>query len=345
MEHNYEMTVSLGVIAYNEAAVIDNILKDIKEQDYPHQYMEIILVDSGSEDSTKEHMIEFAEQCSVMGFRRVLILDNSRRTQASAWNIMIRAAKEDIVIRIDAHALIPKDFVRKNVELHQQGEAITGGPRPNIIDNPTAWEETLLVAESSLFGSSIAPYRRQSGRHYVNSMFHAAYDRSVFEEVGVFQEALGRTEDNELHYRMRNAGYKFCYDPNIISYQYIRNSLHGMVKQKFGNGYWVGKTAKVCYGCLSSYHFIPFAFVLGIIITTALCLIRFPWLAVVMWGMYGLLAILMAVTGIIQRKRFYICDLLLPIIFLILHIAYGIGTSIGLLSKKPVFSSTSYKYE
>lgn len=329
------MTVSLGVVAYNEASVIEHILQDIANQDFPHEYMEVILVDSASTDDTREKLEQFALKCQELQFRRIVVLDNPKRKQAAGWNAMIREAQEDIVIRIDAHASIPKDFVRKNVELQKQGEMITGGPRPNVIDQPTPWKETLFLAESSMFGSSIAPYRRQTGRHYVDSMFHAAYRRNIFDEVGVFNESLGRTEDNELHYRMRQAGYKFCYDSDIISYQHIRNSFSGMLKQKYGNGYWIGKTVKVCPGCLSIYHFVPFAFLIGIVLTTLLCVFHVPWLSVVMWGLYWLLALIMTVTGIIGRKRFYISDLLLPALFLLLHITYGIGTFIGVCSKKP----------
>ncbi len=327
-----DMTVSLGVVAYNEAAVIESILKDIAGQDYPHDQMEVLLVDSASSDDTRKKLEMFAQQNQEYGFRRILVLDNPKRKQAAGWNVVIAEAKEDILIRIDAHASIPKDFVKKNVELHMEGEMITGGPRPNIIDEPTPWKETLFLAESSMFGSSIAPYRRESERKYVNSMFHAAYRRSVFEEVGGFNEALGRTEDNELHYRMRQAGYQFCYDSNIVSYQHIRNSFSGMIKQKYGNGYWIGKTVKVCPGCLSLYHFVPFAFILGILITTALCFVSFPWLAVAMWGLYWFLAIAMAVVGIIGQKKFRMSDLLLPMLFLILHVSYGVGTVIGLCS-------------
>lgn len=327
-----EMTVSLGVVAYNEASVIQAILQDIATQDYPHERMELLLVDSASTDDTRSKLEEFAERNQEYGFRRILVLDNPKRKQASGWNVVIGEAKEDILIRIDAHASIPKDFVRKNVELQMEGEMITGGPRPNIIDDPTPWKETLLLAESSMFGSSIAPYRRESERKYVNSMFHAAYRRSIFDEVGGFNENLGRTEDNELHYRMRKAGYQFCYDSNIISYQHIRNSFSGMIKQKYGNGYWIGRTVKVCPGCLSLYHFVPFAFICGILLTTILCLFHFPWLAIAMWGLYWLLAIAMAVLGIIGQKKFHISDLLLPILFFLLHISYGIGTLIGLCS-------------
>lgn len=328
------MTVSMGVVAYNESAVIESLLADISAQDYPHERMEILLVDSASTDDTREKLEVYAKQQDILGFRRIQVLDNPKRKQAAGWNVVIQEAKEDILIRIDAHASLPKDFVRKNVALQASGEMITGGPRPNIIESPTPWKETLFLAESSMFGSSIAPYRRESERRYVNSMFHAAYRSCIFQEVGGFNEDLGRTEDNELHYRMREAGYQFCYDPEIVSYQHIRNSLSGMIKQKYGNGYWIGRTVKVCPKCLSLYHFVPFAFLLGIVLTTILCFFHFPWLAIIMWGLYWLLAVGMAVTGIVGQKKFHISDVLLPFLFFVLHIVYGAGTLIGLCSGK-----------
>lgn len=330
----HTMTVTLGVVAYNEEAVIEALLEDISAQNYPHGQMEILLVDSASTDKTRKKLELYAGKQAELGFRRIRVLDNPKRKQAAGWNVVIQEAREDILIRIDAHASIPEDFVRKNVALQEEGEMITGGPRPNVVEKPTPWKETLFLAESSMFGSSIAPYRRESGRKYVNSMFHAAYRRSIFQEVGGFNEELGRTEDNELHYRMREAGYRFCYDPEIISYQHIRNSLSGMIKQKYGNGYWIGRTVKVCPKCLSLYHFVPFAFILGIIITTVLCFVHVPWLAAAMWGAYWLLALVMTITGIIGRKKFYFSDLLLPVLFLLLHVVYGTGTCVGLCSGK-----------
>lgn len=72
----------------------------------------------------------------------------------------------------------------KNVRVLESGEDICGGQRPVIIDEETPWKNTLLLAESSMFGSSIAPYRNNPGKTYVKSMFHAAYRRQVFDKVG-----------------------------------------------------------------------------------------------------------------------------------------------------------------
>lgn len=197
----------------------------------------------------------------------------------------------------------------------------------------TPWSNVLLQVENSLFGSSINSSRRSREKTYVKTMFHAAYRREVFDKVGLFNERLLRTEDNEFHYRIRKAGYKLCYDPTIISYQYARSSFKNMVKQKYSNGYWIGLTVKVCPGCISFYHLIPFAFIIGIIVTSLLMLNGKEMLGIVMWMLYGMFAICNTIfSGI--NSGFYVQNLLMPFMFLILHISYGIGTFVGLCSRK-----------
>ena len=207
---------------------------------------------------------------------------------------------------------------------------MSGGVRPNMVDESTPWKETLLLAEQSMFGSSIAPYRRSEKNTYVKSVFHGAYKREVFDKVGLFNEQLGRTEDNEIHYRIRQAGYKICYSPDIISYQHTRSSLKAMLKQKYGNGYWVALTLKACPKCLSIYHFVPLCFVLGIIGTSILAALGFPFLAYLMWGMYWFVAVGMSVLSVRGVKKTGY-QILLPFLFFLLHISYGIGSFVGII--------------
>lgn len=325
------MLVSLCIVAYNEELYIKDLLADVGSQTYPHDMMEIILIDSISTDKTKQYMTDFAD--AQQDFADIRILDNPKKKQAAGWNAALKNYKGDIIIRIDAHSRIPADFVAKNVELIRNGEYICGGKRPNVIQNSSPWGTTLLLAEQSMFGSSFADFRNSNERKYVKSVFHGAYRREVFEKAGYFNENLGRTEDNEIHYRIRKAGYRICYSPEIISYQYARSSLKSMLRQKYGNGYWVMLTLKVCPGCISIYHFVPFVFVLGIIVTTLLAMCGFPQLSILMWGLYGILAVTMSVLAILHNKR-CVEELLLPFIFLALHISYGLG-SLAALFKLP----------
>lgn len=323
-------TVSLCVIALNEENFLPRLLQDLYAQTYPHEKTQIVLVDSGSSDKTKALMMRFAEAYSreYMGIK---VVDNPKKKQASGWNVAISHAVADVVIRIDAHTHIPANFVVKNMALQCSGEYVTGGVRPCLIENENAWSETLLEAENSMFGSSVNISRRGTQKQYVKTMFHAAYRREVFEKVGCFNETLLRTEDNEMHYRIRQAGYRFCFDPQIVSYQYARSSLKRMVKQKYGNGYWVALTLCVCPGCISIFHLVPLAFVLGIMVTTVLSALGVWQLAALMWGTYGLLAVSMAILSAVRSKRRNGCFVLLPALFLLLHVSYGIGSLMGLI--------------
>ena len=321
--------VSFCVIAYNEEKNLESLFSDIRNQDYPHEKMEIIFVNAMSTDRTRELMENFAKENN--GFSRVKILDNPKKIQAAGWNLAIQEARGDIILRVDAHTMIPPQFVTNSVKSIESGEWVTGGPRPNIVEGNTPWKHTLLLAEKSLFGSSIAPYRQSHQKSYVKSVFHGAYRKEVFDKAGLFNEDLGRTEDNEMHYRIRKAGYKICYDPQIISYQHSRGTWYEMIRQKYGNGYWIGLTLGICPRCFSVYHFVPLLFVLAILISSvlAICGVTEPLkLLLILYVVVNLLMSFLAVSG--EKKYGYY--VLIPVIFLSLHPAYGIGTLVGIIN-------------
>lgn len=324
-----KLKVSLCSIAYNEQRSLNGLFRDFSEQSYPHELIEVILVDNDSTDDTYALMKEF--QQTDYGFADVKVLTNSKHTQAASWNEALLHATGDIIIRVDAHSKIPRHFIARNVFNINEGENIVGGGRPNTTDGMTNWKFTLLAAEESLFGSSVADYRRPPAqKEYHDSLFHAAYRREVFATVGGFNEDLGRTEDNELHYRMRQAGYKFCCCPEIVSYQHTRNTLKKMMKQKYGNGYWIGLTTGVCPKCLNYFHYIPFVFILSVIAGLVLWGFGQPILFAIIAAMYLMFNIVNTVGCFMMKKpNFYF--LLLPFIFPLLHISYGIGTLVGLV--------------
>ena len=322
------MTVSICVVAYNEEKFLPNLLNDLKNQTYPHELTEIVLIDGNSSDNTKQIMTNFA--AGESSFYSIQVLDNPKRIQAAGWNVAIAHAKGDVIIRIDAHTHIPAEFTAKNMAHQEAGEYVTGGIRPCLIDDPTPWKNTLLEVENSMFGSSISKGRKNTQCCYVKSVFHAAYRREVFEKAGNFNTNLLRTEDNEMHYRIRRAGYKILCDPDIVSYQYARSDFGKMIKQKYGNGFWVGLTLGICPGCISLFHLVPFAFVLGILVSTVLACFSVWQVAALLWGAYLLFVLTGTLCTVINGKANRYTPLM-PFLFLILHVSYGVGTFMGLI--------------
>ena len=382
------MKISLAIVAYNEEKYLPRLLSDIEKQTYPHENIEIVFVDSASTDGTKKVMEEFAlkhdltqkayneelipkadnqelthDKSHVSSFLKhtdfynIAIFDNKKRRLACGCNVAIREFTTDALVRVDAHARIPADFIEECVK-GLNGEYVTGGARPTVCERDDPWSRMLWMAEESLFGSSISSARRTTGTHdrirtasadkkddrsagkdsrqYVKSIFHVCCRREVFEKAGGFREDLGRTEDNEFYYRLRKNGYRIYRSPDIYSEQYIRPTLKRMIKQKAGNGYWVGRTLGFVPGCISPYHMVPFGFVAAIVASVIMAVKGNTRFLRFLVSAYGTTATLMAAWSIYTLRRSGgkppVFSILLPFVFLVLHVCYGAGTVAGISS-------------
>ena len=337
-----QVRVSLCVIALNEEKYIGDLFENIRNQDYDHKDMEVILVDGGSSDRTKPLMEEFREK--ETSFARVEVLDNPKKIQPAGWNVAIRASRGELIIRVDAHAKIPSDFVRQNVACIDEGEDVCGGTRTNIIDGSQFGRKVLLMAENSMFGSGIAAYRNSGEKKYVRTVAHACYKREVFDKVGLFNETLLRSEDNEMHHRIRKAGYKICMSDTIRSEYQTRTTLKRMLRQKYGNGKWIGITsAGISPEIFSLYHFVPFLFVLAALACAVLFVLAFipplpywlgvPFLAgVALYLVFDLALTLKSCKDYREWRAVFV----LPFLFPLLHFAYGFGTLAGFFSFRTI---------
>ena len=318
------MKVSIIITARNEEKYLPMLFEDILNQTYPLQNIEVVLMDSNSTDNTRKLMEEFKNNNKSLS---VQIVTNERQIQAAGFNEGVKHATGDVVLKIDAHSRIPQDFVQKNVNEIIAGAFVCGGNRPTVVDSDDDFSKTLHIVEESALGSSIANYRKSNVKRKVNSIFHGMYRKEVFEKVGLADERLLRTEDNEFHYRVRKAGYDIIFNPEIESYQYIRPTFTKMIQQKFANGYWIGLTSHICRDCLSLFHFGPGVFVATLLILMMFTPISFiPLLTV--FGLY-ILAVLGLSIFEISKQKYNHTLLLIPFIMIAVHFAYGIGTIKG----------------
>lgn len=333
------MLVSVVVGLLNEEKFLPRLIEDFKKQTYNHSEIELIFIDGMSKDDSWKILEDFKN--SNHDFYDVVLLKNPKVILSAGMNVGIKAARGECILKVDCHSHITDNFIENNVKIIEEGEDVCGGPRPNIIENADNFSKTLLLVEENMFGSGIADYRKKTTKKYVSSVFQGMYKKSIFDKIGLLDEKVGRVEDNELHYRIRKNGYKIRYSNDILSYQYTRPTLKRMLKQKYSNGYWIGKVSHVYPKAFSIFHFVPLAFVLAIIFS--LCMIPITSIFIILLSsVYFLFTILITIMTIINNK-FNITILLMPIILFLIHVYYGVGTLVGLIKgfswKKEYYSS------
>ena len=320
--------ISFIIVARNAELHLPQLLDDLLSQDYPAEKIEFLYIDSDSHDSSLKIVHDFKSQHAD---RIVHILQNPKKFLACGWNVALGRATGEIIIRVDAHARIPTDFIRLNVEAIQDNKDIVGGQIINIIPKETALA-FLALADASRFGGGAADFRNPGPARYVDTLAHAAYRREVFQKVGPYDERLERTEDNEMHQRMKEAGFAFYFLPSIKSYRYPRTDLYGLLKQKYANGFWVGLTMAVSRKCFGLRHFVPLFFVFACLGGLALGVIR-------SWGpLVALLLLYFSCATFFAYKSYKeapsavkpLC-VFMPFVFFLMHLSYGVGTVFGLI--------------
>lgn len=331
MEHTPQ--VSLIVVAYNAAAYLGALLADVRAQSYAGRDLEIVLIDSASSDSTRALMEAFAAESASYTVR---VLDNPGRILACGCNVALDACRGRYLVRIDAHASIPPDFLQNNVRALELGHDIVGGHVASLPPRH-AREAPLVLLDSSRFAGGAAPFRNAGASREVDTLAYAMVRREVYDRVGRFDERLIRTEDNDMAYRMRKAGYRFFYSPDILSYHCARPSLRGQLRQKWQNGRWIGLSMGVQPRMFAPRHFVPLFFVLALVLAAILALADQAVPLMVLFSVYALcnaaFCIHDAWKAPMGRLR---CLCQLPWMFLLVHLCYGTGTLCGLFGARGV---------
>lgn len=225
--------VSIVVPVYNEEAYMEAMLESIYANNVPESTYEVIVIDGMSTDGTRDIVKRFMKDHPNLS-----LLDNPNKTVPYAMNIGIRAAKGEVIIRVDGHAEVAPEFIRtclEELEAHPEC-ACVGGYIENVNENDIA--EAVALAMTSPFGVGNAMYRFGTYEGYVDTLLFGAYRREVFDDIGLFDEVLTRNQDDDLNYRLTKAGYKIWLSKRISSKYYVRGSFPKLYRQFKQYGYW-----------------------------------------------------------------------------------------------------------
>lgn len=320
--------VSALLVTRNEKDYIRMSLMSLIYQTYPKDRYEIIIIDGGSVDGTLDIIKELQENYTTDSFS-INVVPNPKKILATGWNIGVRTAKGDYVVRIDAHATAEPDFIEKSVETLQRVDAVCVGGK--LTSKSLNGEENVIsYVLSSPFGVGNSSFRVSEQEGYADTAVYGLYKKDIFEKAGYFDEKMVRNQDIEMHSRIKKEGGKFYFNPEIKSTYYTRNTVKKMLKQAYGNGKWNMVLLKKGNGALSLRHLVPFAFVLSIIGAIVL-----GFLHPVFWilGLFALLLHMVLGFFFATKKTKMVNQLLaMPFLFISLHLAYGVGYIRGIFN-------------
>jgi glycosyltransferase involved in cell wall biosynthesis len=309
----------------NEKGAIQRCIESILDQTYPTDFLEIVIVDGMSSDGSRQIVDKLSQQHS-----NIKLVDNPQKRTPNALNIGIKNSSGDVVIILGAHTRIDTNFVHFNIKYMQDKNVkCTGGTQKNVGD--TFLQQAIGVAMGSKFGIPSAPYRFQRKAGFVDTVVYAAYDKSLFDEIGLFDETLYISEDAELNWRIRKAGYQIYFSPDIQSYYYPRRNLRTLFKQFFNYGILRVNVIKKHIDAVTGIHLIPPAL---LVVSTLLLILGFlnPVFLKVLAGIcaFYFVYLLFGSTETTIKEKRPVLLFILPAIFFTMHISWGLGFLVGL---------------
>lgn len=312
---------SIIIPCRNEEKFIGKCLDSILTNDYPHDKLEILVIDGMSKDNCRDVVRQYTTK-----YPFIRLLDNRKGIIPTALNIGIQKSRGDIVIRMDAHAIYDTDYIRQCVHLLQTTEAKNvGGVQQAVGTNYIS--EVIAIATTTPFGIGNAYYRYGDKECWVETVYLGAWWKSTLEKLGGFNEEWVVNQDYELNYRLRKAGGKILLSPKIRCQYFVRDSLAKLVKQYFRYGFWKVKTLVAHPDSLVIRQLVPPLFVVVFFVSLGLLPIVGFW-GLVIPGLYAVANIGASVITAVRRGFRYFP--LLPVVFGILHFSWGIGFICGL---------------
>lgn len=320
--------VSVAIPIRDEASSVGALLDDVLAQDYPANRIEVLVVDGNSSDGSQAVVEAYATRDP-----RVRLLANPRRIAPAGLNIAIRAARGEVICRLDGHTRIARDYVRTGVEtLQRTGADNVGGPMRAA---GGGWfGDAVAAATGSRFGVG-SYFHYGTEEREVDTVYLGMWPRRVFEQVGLFDEELVRNQDDEFNYRLRKAGGRIWFTPAMHSSYQNRRSVADLLRQYYQYGRWKVRVLQKHPRQMSWRHFVPPGFVAALVVL-ALAGLRLPIAASAASAVFGIYAlVVLAVAARLSLRRGVGAWLATALAFAIIHCAWGAGFLSGFVAFAP----------
>jgi glycosyltransferase involved in cell wall biosynthesis len=305
--------VSVVLPVLNEELHLANAVNSILSQDYAGT-LEIILALGPSRDKTDQ----IAEQLAASDSRITLVKNPSGKT-AAGLNAAINQSKNPVIVRVDAHAELQRNYISLAVEVMKTSGAVNVGGIMGA-EGKSRFEKTVAAAMRSPLGVGASRFHTGGEADYVDTVYLGVFIRSAVIAVGGFDERFIRAQDWELNYRLRQAGGKIFFDPRLHVTYRPRSSVRSLAKQYFEYGRWRRVVSRRHQGTINYRYLAPPFALAGTAISIALALILNP-IFIIPAAIYGIfLTVASLITGNAISEK-----LLLPIVLFTMQMSWGLG--------------------
>jgi len=223
--------VSVVMPVRNEERHLAESVRHVFGQDYPGGF-ELVLAVGPSADRTEA----IARELSAAEPRLTVVANPTGKIPA-ALNAAVRAARHDVIARVDGHALLPPGYLRTAVAvLAATGAADVGGVM--AAQGVTTFAQAVAWAMTSKAGVGSAAFHTGGGAGPADSVYLGVYRREAIEQAGGWDEGMLRAEDWDLNYRIRARGGQIWFTPELRVTYRPRASVRALGTQYFHYGRW-----------------------------------------------------------------------------------------------------------
>ena len=320
--------VSYVMPVLNEVEHIEAAVNSLTAQDYAGPF-EIVLALGPSVDGTNDVIAAMSAADA-----RIRSIPNELGSTPGGLNAAIRASGHPIVVRVDAHSVLPTDYTRIAVAtLLETGADNVGGIMQAV--GKTPFEKAVAHAYGSPEGLGGTQHHVGGKAGPADTAYLGVFQRNRLVEVGLFDEGIKRGQDWELNRRLRASGGTVWFTPELKVVYRPRSSLRKLVRQFVATGIWRGELARRFGSANGIRYFVPPLAVLGILAGTVLGIVGA--ITGVQWLLLGFIVpALYAAVVIAASIRAAGAGLRTGLWYLIvlpcIHFGWGTGFVLGFLS-------------
>ncbi len=223
-EATKKYSVSFLVPAYNEEGSIEETIKALAEIDYPAEKKEIIIINDGSKDRTKEISLELAKK-----YNNVFLLDKKNSGKANSLNEALKKASGELIAVVDADSYPNKDSLLKMVG-HFDDPRVAAVTSRVLVKNKKNWLGKFQVMDYSIIAWTRKLLDFVDSVYVTNGPL-SIYRKEVVMKLGGF-DPKNLTEDIEITWHILNEGYQTRMSYDAIVYTTVPEDLKMWVKQR-----------------------------------------------------------------------------------------------------------------